>query len=67
MTDIIRASRRERIPVSINADERAMLDAIADAWGVSRAAAIRRLIRESPVGKGAVALTRSTDADSSHG
>jgi len=53
--------------VSINADERAMLDAIADAWGVSRAAAIRRLIRESPVGKGAVALTRSTDADSSHG
>lgn len=37
--------------MSINADERAMLDAIAAAWGVSRAAAIRRLIRESPVGK----------------
>jgi hypothetical protein len=28
-----------------------MLDAIAVAWGVSRAAAIRRLIRESSVGK----------------
>jgi len=52
MTDIKPASRRERIPVSINAEERAMLDAIAAAWGVSRAAAIRRLIRESPAGKG---------------
>jgi len=67
MSDITYAPRRERIPVSINADERAMLDALAAAWGVSRAAAIRRLIRESLVGKGTVALTGSKDADSSHG
>jgi len=52
MSDIKYPSQRERIPVSISAEERAMLDAIAAAWGVSRAAAIRRLIRESPVGKG---------------
>ncbi len=51
MSDIKYPSQRDRLPVSINADERAMLDAIAAAWGVSRAAAIRRLIRESPVGK----------------
>jgi len=67
MSDIKYPSQRDRIPVSINAEERAMLDAIAAAWGVSRAAAIRRLIRESPVGKGTVALAGSTDADSSHG
>jgi len=51
MSDITLPSKRERIPVSINDKERAMLDAIAAEWGVSRAAAIRRLIRESPVGK----------------
>ncbi len=38
-----------------------MLDAIAAAWGVSRAAAIRRLIRESSVGKSPIALTGSKD------
>jgi len=32
---------------------------------VPLSAAIRRLIRESPVGKGAVALSGSMDADSS--
>jgi len=43
-----------------------MLDAIAIAWGVSKMAAIRRLIRESPMGKRPVALSISMDADSSH-
>ncbi len=67
MGDIKYPSQRDRIPVSINADERAMLDAIATDWGVSRAAAIRRLIRESPVGKGTVALTGFKDVIHPHG
>ncbi len=52
MSDIQKRKKDRQILVRVDADERAMIERIADAWGVPLSAAIRRLIRESPVGKG---------------
>jgi len=65
MSDIQKRRKDTQVLVRMDADERAMVERIAAEWGVPLSAAIRRLIRESPVGKGAVALSGSMDADSS--
>ncbi len=51
MNDRQKARKDLQILVRVDATERAMIVRIADAWGVSLSAAMRRLIRESPVGK----------------
>jgi len=51
MSDRQKHNKDKQILVRVDADERAMIERIADAWGVSLSAAMRRLIRESPVGK----------------
>jgi len=50
MSDRQKPRKDLQILVRVDADERAMIERIADAWGVSLSAALRRLIRESPVG-----------------
>ncbi len=51
MNDRQKARKDLQILVRVDATEREMIERIADAWGVSLSAAMRRLIRESPVGK----------------
>ncbi len=51
MSDIQRRKKDWHILVRMDVDERAMVERIAAEWGVSLSAAIRRLVRESPVGK----------------
>lgn len=50
MNDRQKHNKDKQILVRVDATERAMIERIADAWGVSLSAAMRRLIRESPVG-----------------
>jgi len=45
-TDTAAKSKRQPTPLRLNDDERAMAQRWADEWGVSLAAAIRRMIRE---------------------
>jgi hypothetical protein len=47
MSDIAPIPQRKVIPIRLSDGERATLQRLADAWGVSLAAAIRRLIRET--------------------
>jgi uncharacterized protein (DUF1778 family) len=49
MSDVQRRTKNNRILVRVDDDERAMLERIAAAWGVTLSAAVRRLIRESKV------------------
>jgi len=50
MNDIQKPRKDLQILVRVDVTERAMIERIADAWGVSLSAAMRRLIRESSVG-----------------
>jgi uncharacterized protein (DUF1778 family) len=49
MSDVQRRKKEHRILVRVDDEERAMLERIAAAWGVTLSAAVRRLIRESKV------------------
>ena len=49
MSDITPASIRQPIIVRLDNAERAKLEALAAAWGLSLAGAMRRLIREKKV------------------
>jgi len=51
MNDRQKPKKDLQILVRVDANERAMIERIADEWGVSLSAAMRRLIRESPAGK----------------
>ncbi len=46
MSDTTAVPKRQPIAVRLNDAERAMVEARAEEWGVSLAAAIRRMIRE---------------------
>ncbi len=50
MSAIKKTSREHNIPLRLNDEERAKLEAIAAMWGLSLSAAMRRLIREKRVG-----------------
>lgn len=49
MNDTDQTSEKKPIPVRLDSYERDRLEKIAAFWGVSLAAAIRRLIRESEI------------------
>jgi len=50
MKDTQSRSRTQQMPLRLDDDERAKLEAIATMWGLSLSATIRRLIREKRVG-----------------
>jgi len=49
MKDSKKTSRNHQIPLRIDDDERAKLEAIAGMWGLSLSSTLRRLIKEKRV------------------
>jgi len=67
MKDSKKKSRRHQIPLRVDDDERAKLEAIAGMWGLSLSSTLRRLIREKRVTQDEAKAAKADEALISQG